>query len=95
MRRLFDLDQARAGKSRFGVARSGHPGDGSISSSADWREAEAMDERAKPTTKAQELRAFLFLSVVLAPVLAVAVVSGYGFLVWAVQLVTGPPGAKF
>ena len=41
-----------------------------------------MDERAKPTTKAQELRAFLFLSVVLAPVLAVAVVSGYGFLVW-------------
>ena len=54
-----------------------------------------MDERAKPPTKAQELRAFLFLSVVLAPVLAVGLVSGYGFLVWAVQLVTGPPGAKF
>jgi nitrate reductase NapE len=54
-----------------------------------------MDEPAKPTTKAQELRAFLFLSVVLAPVLAVGIVSGYGFLVWMVQLVTGPPGAKF
>ena len=53
-----------------------------------------MDERAKPTTKAQELRAFLFLSVVLAPVLAVGLVSGYGFLVWMVQRVTGPPGAK-
>jgi periplasmic nitrate reductase NapE len=52
------------------------------------------DERAKPHTKAQELRVFLFLSVVLAPVLAVAVVSGYGFLVWMLQLIAGPPGAK-
>jgi nitrate reductase NapE len=54
-----------------------------------------MDDEAKPHTKAQELRAFLFLSVVTAPVLAVAVVSGYGFLVWMYQLVAGPPGAKF
>ena len=54
-----------------------------------------MDEGAKPHTKAQELRAFLLLSVVMAPVLAVAIVSGYGFLVWMVQLVTGPPGTRF
>ena len=54
-----------------------------------------MDEDFKPQTKAQELRAFLALSVVLAPVLAVALVTGYGFLVWMVQLVAGPPGAKF
>ena len=54
-----------------------------------------MHEEAKPHTKAQELRAFLLLSVVMAPVLAVAVVSGYGFLVWMFQLVAGPPGAKF
>ena len=54
-----------------------------------------MDEADEPHTKSQELRAFLFLSVVLAPVLAVAVVSGYGFLVWMYQLVAGPPGAKF
>ena len=54
-----------------------------------------MNEQAKPHTKTQELRAFLLLSVVMAPVLAVALVSGYGFLVWMVQLVTGPPGAKF
>jgi periplasmic nitrate reductase NapE len=45
-----------------------------------------------PHTKAQELRAFLALSVLLAPVLAVAVVTGYGFLVWMYQLVAGPPG---
>ena len=54
-----------------------------------------MDEELKPHTKPQELRAFLALSVVLAPVLAFAVVAGYGFLVWMVQLVAGPPGAKF
>lgn len=48
-----------------------------------------------PPSKKQELRAFLLLSVVLAPVLAVLVVSGYGFLVWMFQLVAGPPGPRF
>lgn len=52
-----------------------------------------MEEEAGRPTRAQELRAFLALSVVLAPVLAVVVVSGYGFLVWMFQLVAGPPGA--
>jgi nitrate reductase NapE len=44
-------------------------------------------------TKAQELRSFLFLAVVMAPVLAVVIVSGYGFAVWMYQLVAGPPGS--
>jgi len=44
-------------------------------------------------TKAQELRSFLFLSVVTAPVLAVVLVSGYGFIVWMYQLFAGPPGS--
>lgn len=38
-----------------------------------------------------ELLVFLFLTVVLAPVLAVAIVGGYGFAVWMYQLVSGPP----
>jgi periplasmic nitrate reductase NapE len=54
-----------------------------------------MDEEAKARTKSQELRAFLALSVVLAPVLAFAIVASYGFLVWMVQLVAGPPGTTF
>lgn len=54
-----------------------------------------MANDSPPRTRAQELKAFLFLSVVLAPVLAVALVSGYGFLVWMFQLVSGPPGARF
>lgn len=51
-----------------------------------------MNESARPTTKADELRAFLFLAVVMAPILAVGVVSGYGFVVWMYQLMAGPPG---
>lgn len=41
--------------------------------------------------KRRELVVFLFLALVLAPVIAVLVVAGYGFLVWMVQLVMGPP----
>jgi nitrate reductase NapE len=39
-----------------------------------------------------ELRIFLFLTVVLAPLLAVAVVGGFGFAVWIWQMISGPPG---
>lgn len=53
-----------------------------------------MGEDVRSPTKSQELRAFLALSVFLAPVLAVAVVTGYGFLVWMYQLVAGPPGSS-
>jgi periplasmic nitrate reductase NapE len=43
-------------------------------------------------SRGRELEVFLFLTVVLAPVLAVAVVGGYGFVVWALQMIYGPPG---
>lgn len=39
----------------------------------------------------QELIAFVFLTVVLAPVLSVAIVGGYGFAIWMYQLLSGPP----
>ena len=48
---------------------------------------------ADVSTRHEELRSFLFFTVVMAPVLAVAVVGGYGFLVWMYQLIAGPPGA--
>ncbi len=44
-------------------------------------------------TRGQELRAFLLLTAVVAPALAVAIVGGYGFVVWMTQIVLGPPGA--
>ena len=43
--------------------------------------------------KRAELRAFGFLTVVLFPLLAVAIVAGYGFVVWIWQIYNGPPGA--
>ena len=40
-----------------------------------------------------ELMSFLFLTVVLAPAITVAIVGGYGFIVWMMQIIVGPPGA--
>lgn len=45
-------------------------------------------------TRREELRAFFILTAVVAPVLAVLIVAGYGFFVWMYQLFTGDlPGA--
>ena len=44
-----------------------------------------------PSTRQEELRSFLFFTVVMSPALAVAIVGGYGFLVWMFQVVAGPP----
>jgi nitrate reductase NapE len=43
--------------------------------------------------KTEEWRTWLFFTVFMAPILAVGVVSGWGFIVWMVQLLTGPPGS--
>lgn len=50
-----------------------------------------VEQVSPPASKGEERRAFVLLAVVLFPVLSVAVVGGYGFLVWMYQIVTGPP----
>ena len=53
-----------------------------------------MENKEPAASKAQEIKVFLFMTVVLAPILAVATVGGYGFIVWMYQLFTGRlPGA--
>lgn len=47
---------------------------------------------SKQRSRSDEFRVFVFLTVVMAPVLAVAVVAGFGFAVWLGQLLLGPPG---
>ena len=42
-------------------------------------------------TKKQELRSFAFLTIVVAPALAGALIVSYGFLVWFYQMFAGPP----
>jgi nitrate reductase NapE len=52
---------------------------------------EPADSGNAPSTRAEEWRSFLFFTIVMAPALSVAIVGGYGFLVWMLQLVKGPP----
>ena len=53
---------------------------------------ETVEGSAAASEKKPELLSFLFLTVVLAPVLSVALVGGYGFAIWMIQLIAGPPG---
>lgn len=41
--------------------------------------------------RSREKRMFVFLTVVLAPMVAVAVVGSYGLLIWLYQMFMGPP----
>ncbi len=50
-----------------------------------------VEENVADKSKRRELWGFFFLTVIFAPALAVAIVGGYGFLVWMYQLVQGPP----
>lgn len=43
------------------------------------------------SSKTQERVAFLLLTFVVFPLMAVLIVAGYGFLVWFYQMFAGPP----
>ncbi|EIK51475.1 periplasmic nitrate reductase NapE subunit [Stutzerimonas stutzeri TS44] len=47
---------------------------------------------SSPSQKRDETRLFIFLIVFLFPLLSIALVSGYGFIVWISQMIFGPPG---
>jgi nitrate reductase NapE len=49
-----------------------------------------LPSKATPS-RTEEWRSFLFLSIVMAPVIAGAVVVTYGFAVWIFQMLAGPP----
>lgn len=42
--------------------------------------------------RSRETRVLVFLTVVMAPLLAVALVGSYGLMIWLYQLLAGPPG---
>lgn len=51
-----------------------------------------MDADTGQPSKKSELTLFLFITVVLFPILSVMIVGGYGFAVWISQMLfTGPP----
>ena len=53
---------------------------------------EEPETMAPETRKKRELKLFLFIAVLLFPILAIAVVGGFGFAVWIYQMLAGPPG---
>lgn len=53
---------------------------------------QALSEPVSSKTRRRELLAFFILAFAIWPVVAVGVVGGYGFLVWMLQIVYGPPG---
>ena len=52
-----------------------------------------MSDTQGSSSKTEETRSLVFLAVVMAPMVAVMIVGGYGFLVWMYQLLAGPPGS--
>lgn len=52
----------------------------------------AAQETLSGQEKARERNVFLFLTVVLAPMVAIGLVSAWGFIVWIFQMFAGPPG---
>ena len=46
----------------------------------------------EPASKSDEWKMFIFVTVFLFPALFVIGVGGYGFLIWMLQLIAGPPG---
>jgi periplasmic nitrate reductase NapE len=50
------------------------------------------DTNARPRRRRMEILAFLLLTAVIMPALAVATVGSYGLTVWLYQAIVGPPG---
>ena len=50
------------------------------------------DTSGRARRRRMEIFAFLFLTAILMPALAVAAVGSYGFAVWIYQMAAGPPG---
>jgi nitrate reductase NapE len=51
------------------------------------------DPQRDSLRKTEEFRSWFFLTVVMAPLLAVLTVAGFGFVIWMYQLMAGPPGS--
>lgn len=53
--------------------------------------SDAIEPVSDQPRKKDERIAFAFLAIFFAPILAVAIVGGYGFLIWMSQMLLGPP----
>ena len=71
---------------------SAHPGDSEMAAGRPQEpHASRTAVAAERQRRKEEFRTWFFLTFVMAPVLAVMIVAGYGFLVWIFQMIAGPP----
>jgi nitrate reductase NapE len=54
--------------------------------------SDLSDPTVSAVSRREEFFAFLVLAIFIWPIVTVGVVGGYGFLVWMLQVVFGPPG---
>jgi periplasmic nitrate reductase NapE len=81
---IFDLKRSIPSTNNGIVFRAGHP-------TMPTRDlTRPMDEKDE-LRKSEELRSFLFLTVVMVPVLTVLIIAAYGFAVWFYQMLIGGP----
>jgi nitrate reductase NapE len=52
---------------------------------------ELPEQDPESRDRSREIRVFVFLTVVMAPMIAVAVVASYGLMIWIYQMLAGPP----
>lgn len=50
-----------------------------------------MDAEQDRVIKTEERNLFLFICVVLFPLLSIVLVGGMGFAIWIIQMIFGPP----
>jgi len=60
----------------------------------DYRMSTSSSDDDHVLTKRGERRVFIFIAVILFPVLSIILVGGYGFAIWMLQLIFGLPGAS-
>lgn len=53
---------------------------------------EQLPEQAPRSRRRAEMITFLVLAFGIWPIVAVGIVGGYGFIVWMLQIIFGPPG---
>lgn len=53
-----------------------------------------MEPHASPDRRHLELKVFGVLALLLAPILSIAAVGSYGFVVWMYQIMAGPPSVS-
>ncbi len=55
-------------------------------------QAFSLDAPRSDARRKQEMTVFLVLTLLLAPVLTITTIGGYGLGVWVYQMIAGPPG---